>query len=270
MNYNYSLNRRLANVLRMTPIYPATKAIYRRTLNRSYLLKRKKISDFFGMFVEKDDLVFDVGANVGDFVDAFLHLGVKVCAVEPNQFCVEELKSLYGNNSQFILIDRALGSAESEGKMYLGEENMHCVSTLSEEWKKEAQNMAELKMAGWNKQVKVNITTLDLLIKKYGIPKLCKIDVEGFEYEVLQGLSQPLPMISLEYTPWRIDPTISCIDYLSNLSLYKFNITMSESRQSVGELRFKDWIDKDQVLKLINEEIRDTDIVGDLYAKAIS
>lgn len=269
MNYNYSLQRRLANVLRMTPLYSATKVTYRHTLNRSYLQQRKKIVDFFGVFLEKGDLVFDVGANVGDFVDAFLHLGVKVCAVEPNQFCVEELKALYGDNRQFILIDRALGSAAGEGKMYLGEEDMHCVSTLSQEWKEEAQNIAELKKAGWNKQVKVDIITLDSLIEQYGIPKLCKIDVEGFEYEVLQGLTQPIPMFSLEYTPWRIDPAISCIDYLSNLSRYEFNITMSNSRQSIGELRFENWVSKDRILELINEEIRDTDIVGDLYAKVI-
>lgn len=270
MDDNYSLKRRLANFLRKTPLYPSAKAIYRHTLNRNYLLQRRELINFFSSFVKRDDLVFDVGANVGDFVDAFLHLGARVCAVEPNPFCVKELKSLYSNNRRFILIDCALGSEEGEEKMYLGGPGRHNLSTLSEEWKEKAKEKPGLSSAKWDRQVKVGIKSLDQLIREYGIPKFCKIDVEGFELEVLKGLSQPLPIISLEYTPWRIDPTISCIEYLSDLGSYEFNITMGKSRESVGKLEFKDWIDKNQIIDLVNKEIRNTDIEGDLYVKLLS
>lgn len=270
MNNNYSLKRRFANVTRYTPVYPYLKAIYRQTLNRNYLLQRRKLINFYSSFVEKDDLVFDIGANVGDYTDAFLHLGARVCAVEPHPFCVQELKSLYSNNPQLIIIDSALGAAEGKGKMYLGEQGMHNVSTLSEEYKNKAKQQSGIKRAGWNSQLTVSIKTFDQLITEYGIPKFCKIDVEGFEYEVLKGLSQPLPMISLEYNPWLIDTAISCIEYISNLGSHEFNITMSNSRESIVELQFKNWLNQDNIIDLLNKDIRNTDTVGDLYVKSVS
>jgi len=234
------------------------------------LLQRQELVNFFKYFLKKDDLVFDVGANMGGFVDAFLQLGTRVFAIEPNPFCVKELQSLYGNNRQFTLINCALGAIESEEKMYLGGQGMHNVSTLSEEWKSGAEADPGLNIAKWDKHVMVTVKTLDQLIKEYGVPKFCKVDVEGFELEVLRGLSQPIPVFSLEYTPWRIDPTISCIEHLTHLGPYTFNITMNKSREGIGELEFRDWIAKDKMIDLINKVIRDTDTVGDLYAKLIT
>jgi FkbM family methyltransferase len=269
MQYNYSTTRLVANALRNTPFYPAAKVVYRQIFNREYLLRRRKLMEFFSPFVKPGDLVFDVGANVGEFVDAFLKMGAKVCAVEPNPFCVSELKALYNGNPNFILVDKGLGASEGKNTMYLGEKGMHNVSTLSVEWKEEAKKLPGLSIASWDKKVEIDITTLDQLIKEYGVPSVCKIDVEGFEYEVLSGLHQPIPCMSLEYTPWRIDPAIECIKYLNKLESYQFNISMTLSREDVGELHFQDWLDSDKMINLLDKEIRNTSTVGDLYAKVI-
>ncbi len=67
------------------------------------------------------------------------------------------------------------------------------------------------------------MTTLDELLATYGEPAYCKIDVEGFEAEVLRGLSKPLRMISLEYHQAEPDQILECMEILSRLQPLRIN-----------------------------------------------
>lgn len=264
--------KQVANTIKNSALYPAAKTIYKNTLNRKYLVQRKKMLDFFGDFVHSGDLVFDIGANVGDFTDVFLRLGARVCAVEANPECIRQFKALYGNHRHCTLIAKAIGSAEGKGKMYLGEQGMHNVSTLSEAWKNAALKIDGLRRAGWNHTVEVDVLTIDQMIQKYGVPAFCKIDVEGFEYEVLQRLNQPLPCLSFEYVSWQLDPTIQCIKHLGNLGTYQYNMTINRTARDtdIGEFQCKDWLNENQMIELLEQEVRDAEMAGDLYARLIS
>ena len=46
----------------------------------------------------------------------------------------------------------------------------------------------------------VPVTTLDALIERHGVPSFVKVDAEGFEEEVLQGLSRSIKALSFEFT----------------------------------------------------------------------
>ena len=47
--------------------------------------------------------------------------------------------------------------------------------------------------------MKTLLTTLDALIELHGKPDFIKIDVEGFEVDVLGGLSSAIPLLSFEF-----------------------------------------------------------------------
>src|SRR6188768_2469374 len=63
----------------------------------------------YGSFVRPGDLVFDVGAHVGDRVASFRRLGARVVAVEPQPAMVKLLKLFYGRCADVAIEAVAVG-----------------------------------------------------------------------------------------------------------------------------------------------------------------
>ena len=100
------------------------------------------------------------------------------------------------------------------------------------------------------------MTTLDRMIERYGVPQFCKIDVEGFELDVLRGLSQPLSCISFEYHLTEAERLTSCLDHLSGLSRIRINFICIDGSEFV----LPEWIEpKDLDLSAVPTE-------GDCFA----
>jgi len=98
------------------------------------------------------------------------------------------------------------------------------------------------------------------MIKAYGRPTLVKIDVEGLEYEVLKGLTEPVPYLSFEFAGEFIDNAKKCIDYLLLLGKAQFNVSLEEK----CEFLFNDWVDHAELFKKI-ESFNDPLLWGDIY-----
>lgn len=94
------------------------------------------------------------------------------------------------------------------------------------------------------------------------MPDLCKIDVEGSETAVLQGLSRPLPLLSLEYIPATRAGAFACISYLDNLGSYSYNWSRGESQR----LREERWLSPDEMTARL-QEMRIDAPSGDFYAR---
>ncbi|PZR11681.1 MAG: hypothetical protein DI539_20470, partial [Flavobacterium psychrophilum] len=150
---------------------------------------------FYSSFLKAGDLVFDVGSNMGNRIRPLLSLNLKVVAVEPQAACCAYLRKTFGD--KIILEQKGLGDKEEIKKMYVAEKQNY-LSSFSEDWiaKMKEQRFQD---ADWNNVQEVQITTVDNLIARYGTPKFIKIDVEGYELEVLKGLNKPINMMSFEY-----------------------------------------------------------------------
>src|SRR5262249_49047905 len=81
-------------------------------------------------FVEPGDLVFDVGAHVGDRVASFRRLGAKVIAVEPQHAMARVLRLLYGLNRAVAIEEVAVGREAGRVRILINADNP-TVSSIS-------------------------------------------------------------------------------------------------------------------------------------------
>ncbi|HEY2135922.1 MAG TPA: FkbM family methyltransferase, partial [Xanthobacteraceae bacterium] len=150
-------------------------------------------------FVKPGDLVFDAGAHVGDRVAAFRRLAARVVAIEPQPALVRTLRLLYGRDASVVIEPVALGEAAGTVELRLNIDNP-TVSTASAEFVAAAQGAPGWDGQAWTGRVTVPVTTLDALVARHGVPAFIKIDVEGFEAQVLAGLTRPVAALSFEFT----------------------------------------------------------------------
>jgi len=215
---------------------------------------------FYSQLIGENDLCFDIGANVGDKTDTFLKLGAKVVAVEPQESCWRILKHRFKNNNVYIETSALAGE---KGTKTLFVDRSTTLSTISQDWLATVKQSGRFPNHKWAYNLTVPATTLDYLVEKYGRPAFCKIDVEGFEYDVLKGLSEPIKTISLEFVSERIDASLKCVDYLSSLGKVAFNYCLDDS----ASFALPDWVDCHQIKTVLTKMEKDINNYGDLYAR---
>jgi FkbM family methyltransferase len=195
---------------------------------RANPLKRRRARDFYRQFIRPGDLCFDIGAHIGDRSALFLKLGARVVAVEPQPRLMAVLRHRFGKDQRVALVAAALGAAPGKATLAIDPANP-TVATLSPDYMAQAGASRGFRRVRWREQVAVEVTTLDALVAAHGQPAFCKIDVEGYEHAVLEGLSRPLLALSLEYLPAALDPVLIAIARLNRLGRYRFNRSAGES-----------------------------------------
>jgi FkbM family methyltransferase len=225
--------------------------------------RRTAMDRLYGRFVRPGDLVFDIGAHVGDRVAAFRRLGARVVAVEPQPALVRTLRLLYGRDPNVTIEDAAIGSRSGFVELSLNIDNP-TVSTASPDFVAAAAGASGWEEQSWTRSLEVPLTTVDALIEKHGPPAFIKIDVEGFEAEVLAGLTRAVPALSFEFTTIQRDVAQACIRRCATLGYTKFNAALGESQR----LEHADWINDGAVARWL-AELPASANSGDIYASLI-
>ena len=214
--------------------------------------------DFYRTLLQPGALCFDVGANIGDKSEALLNAGARVVAFEPNRLLIPELSSRCRHHENWTLIEAALGSGTAIATLYAAES--HGQSSLAQDW-----------MGKTIASFHVPVVTLDSAIACFGIPAYCKIDVEGWELEVLKGLTKPIPLISFEFhlNAQGIDSTLSCLESLTRFGPSLVNITPAEG----ARFHFKEWVPLAQFIEWFPGDLRQSlpgNPYGDIFVKKVA
>lgn len=249
---------KVKDAIKRTSLYAKLRAFQERQAAINWSEGDERMMTFYSQFVRSGDLVFDVGANLGNRTRVFVKLGARTVAVEPQRECAKFLSKRFARMDVEV-VQSALGGTEGEANML--KTDATTISSLSPEWIRAVRESGRFAQYEWNKTERVDVTTLDHLISRYGQPTFVKVDVEGFEHEVLRGLSQPVPCLSFEFTPEFEESTRACIEHLAKLGKARFNISTGETMEFDLEVG----IDAQEMLRRIHEFRDDSQMFGDIY-----
>jgi FkbM family methyltransferase len=183
-----------------------------------------------GRFLRPGNLAFDVGSHVGDRIASFLRLGCRVVALEPQPNCAAAIRAIHRTADGLVLVEAACGPEPGELELHVNSANP-TVSTAARDFIRAAEGAGGWEGQVWDRTITVPVTTLDALIREHGEPSFIKIDVEGFEESVLDGLSKPVAALSFEFTTIQRDVATACLSRLSALGYRRFDIALGESQQ---------------------------------------
>lgn len=260
------MKEQIKNLIQQTPVLNSFYSLVRQRRNRQgfhrWTEEDQSRLNFYRQFVKPGDRVFDVGANLGNRTKIFLKIGATVIGFEPQQQCADYLESVLKREERFRLVRKALGDRPGRGEMLVS--NAHVLSTLSPEWVEVTKGSGRFGKYEWSGRQPVEITTLDDSIREFGSPSFIKIDVEGFEYQVLSGLSRPVPGMSIEFAGEQIEKTYKCMEHMNSLKDASFQISCGESM----EFALSTWVAiseaKEELARLIEE---DKLAWGDIYIR---
>lgn len=231
-----------------------------RSLAVYHLIPRRQgtLRALYGRFVAPGDLVFDVGAHVGNRTRALLALGCEVVAVEPQPAVAATLRRVVGSDRHVRIVTAAVAATVGHARFAVSERTP-TVSTLADAWREARQQEPGFAGVEWNDVVEVETTTLDALIASHGVPVFIKLDIEGGEAAALAGLSQPVRVVSFEFLPQALEAARACAARLDVLGRYRYNWTAAESHR----LASAEWLTAEVLVGALAAETRH----GDVYAR---
>lgn len=192
-------------------------------------------------FEPKADQVFvDIGSNRGEAITSMLimnNLGTKIIGFEPNSATYKKLKGYISKREEVLIHNIGLGNKNEELTLYVPFYRKWVFDGLASFKYENAKDWLRTRMWFYKEKflfVDKTICKIQLLDDFNLKPYFIKIDVQGFELEVLQGgaktLEENMPILLIESL------TQNCIEYLSSFEYKFYHYDQGVLREGVGRL----------------------------------
>ena len=169
-------------------------------------------------------LIFDIGANIGNWAKANVDKADKIIAIEASPSTYNKMINCC-KDDKIILLNYAVCNNNGNDITFYSCD-AHTLSTLNKEWLTSKTS----RFYGFKyTEIICPTITIDNLIKIYGKPDLIKIDVEGGEYECILSLTQKIDMLCFEWASEVNDITYKALDYLLTLGYTEFYVQNEDS-----------------------------------------
>jgi FkbM family methyltransferase len=226
------LKPRLQELLRRHGLYHRLKAspfydLYWSLADSSLVRDRRRELYFYRVLLggfRRGDLIFDIGANQGLKTDIFVRLGARVVAVEPDEVNRRILEERFLRYRLFpkrvVIVQKAVSDKATIDTMWIDKPGS-AMNTFNRKWVETLRtDQTRFGYAiDFQQQKEVPTTTLEELFTVLGVPFFIKIDVEGYELNVLRGLRRRVPYLSFEVNLPEFRPEgLQCVKLLERLA----------------------------------------------------
>jgi FkbM family methyltransferase len=171
-----------------------------------------------------EKLIFDVGAHKGEDTSFYLSKGFRVVAIDANPTLCEVIAGRFPeniSNGSLIVLNKAISSETASVNFYINQEES-IWGTTNYDWVERNRRLS----TGAVTTIKVEALPLSEVVRQYGVPKYCKIDIEGNDVQAARSLSESCSpeFISIESEKSNWDRLMAEFEMFETLGYRKYKI----------------------------------------------
>lgn len=208
-------------------------------------------------------IIFDIGCCWGLWIEANYNENDTFIGVEANPSAYLMAKERLKERKNVIIKHHLLSDVNGEYLDFrIAESSVGEVSSASKAW---VERSRHIKTEKWMDPIKIKSITIDELIRQYGEPSQIKIDVEGYEFNVIRGLSKAYGLLMFEFAEEQKDETIQSIHHLVKIGYKYFCMTHGDDYI----FRPTSYVSSKEILLLILQNLNSgrQEAWGMIYAK---